>query len=88
MLLRKLLPAAKLEKKGAVGEGQEISSIFLPLSYPLILLESCLFSELPCSNLCFNKTWPFGVFVFLRSRIDGTVLLRDSGEFGISNTPE
>lgn len=27
-----------------------------PLSRPLTLLESCLFSQLPYSNLSFNKT--------------------------------
>lgn len=41
------------------------------------LFESYLFSELPCSNLCFNKTCPFGVFVLLHCRRDGTVLLHD-----------
>lgn len=56
VLFRNLLPAA--EKRVAVGEGQQISSsnIFWPLSCPSTQFESCVFSELPCSNLWFNKT--------------------------------
>lgn len=37
MLCRKLLPAAKLEKKGAVGEGQEISSSNIFFCHCLVL---------------------------------------------------